>query len=202
MIVSDREDLARRLGVRPATLPRDVGTHLVPRTTSPDLSLALEAVQLRFRIAFSYKGTRRVLSPGSVRFQNYHWYLSGIEDGGDTVKHFAVNRMSDTVLDRPGTADPVPEMRAIPLHPLEWEVDPPVRVVIRAVADYVPDVERWLNPPAEAVPGDGTVDLTYVVTNRAAFRARLYVLGDRVSVVAPDEFRAELLAELRELAGR
>lgn len=201
VIVSDREDLARRLGIRPAALPKDVGTHLVPRTTSPDLSLALEAVQLRCRITFSYKGTRRSLSPGSVRFQNYGWYLSGIEDGGDTIKHFAVNRMSDTVLDKPGSADPVPRVRAIPLHPLEWEVDPEIRVVIRAVADYVPDVERWLNQPDESVPGEATVDLTYTVTNRAAFRARLYVLGDRVTVVGPDEFRTELLTELRRMAG-
>lgn len=203
VIVADRDDLARRLGVRPTTLPPDVGTHLVPRTTSPDLSLALEAVQLRCRITFSYKGSRRVLSPGSVRFQNYHWYLSGVEDGGDRVKHFAVNRMSETALDKPGSASPVPHVRAIPLHPLQWEEDPPVEVVIRAVGDYVPDVERWLNAPDAAVQvGDGQVDMTYTVTNRKAFRARVYVLGDRVAVVGPEEFRAELLAELRELAGR
>jgi predicted DNA-binding transcriptional regulator YafY len=202
VIVSDREDLARRLGVRQATLPPDVGTHLVSRTTSPDLSLALEALQLRCRITFSYKGTRRSLSPGSVRLQNYGWYLSGIETDSDTVKHFSINRMSDTALDKPGTADPVPQVRAIPLHPLHWEVDPPVQVVIRAVADYVPDVQRWLSLPEVSVSGEGTVDMTYSVTNRAAFRARLYVLGDRVAVVGPDEFRAELLAELKQLVGR
>jgi hypothetical protein len=44
--------------------------------------------------------------------------------------------------------------------------------------------------------------MTYTVTNRAAFRARIYVLGDRVSIVGPETFRAEMLAELRELAGR
>ncbi len=201
VILADRADLARRMGVRAGTLPPHVGTELVPPETSPDLSLALQAVQLGSRILFSYKGVPRVVCPAAVRFQNNQWYLSGIEDGAELVKHFAVERMSDTSLDRPGTARPVPQVQELALHPLEWRVDEPTTVVLRAVADYVPDVERWLQAPEVAVPGQGTVDLTYTVTNRAAFRARLYVLGKRVTVVGPVSFRDELLDELRELAG-
>jgi hypothetical protein len=45
------------------------------------------------------------------------------------------------------------------------------------------------------------VDLTYRVTNRAAFRARVYQLGARVQVVGPADVRAEILDELATMAG-
>lgn len=202
VILADRADLARSLGIRTTSLPAGVDTHLVPPLTSEDLSLALQAVQLRCRISFAYKGTRRTVSPATVRFQNHHWYLSGVEEGDSLVKHFAIDRMSDAALDRPGTAEAVPEVRSIPLHPLQWAVDPPEEVVLRTDADYVPDVERWLMAPDRAETGPGTVDMTYTVTNRTAFRARVYVLGVRVQVLGPDSFRDELLTELRQMAGR
>jgi predicted DNA-binding transcriptional regulator YafY len=205
VILADRADLARSLGVAPASLPEAVGPQVVPSAAGPvvsDLSLALEAVRHGCRISFSYKGTRRVLDPATVRLQNHLWYLSGVEVGDDKVKHFVVTRMSETSLDRPGSADPVPEVRTIELHPLQWEVDPPVEVVVRAEADYVPDVERLLLAPDAAYARDGAVDMTYTVTNHAAFRARIYTLGPRVRVVGPASFRAALVAELREMVGR
>ena len=88
-------------------------------------------MQLRSRIRFTYKGTPRLVHPGTVRFQNYKWYLSGVEDGADLVKHFVVSEMSDIALDPPGTAAEVPSVRRIPLHPLRWEVDEPTQVTLR-----------------------------------------------------------------------
>lgn len=199
VILSKRTDLAKSLGINPGSLPKGVGSQVVPHEESAELSLALQAVRLRSRIRFSYKGTRRVLHPGTVRFQNYQWYLSGVEDGDDHVKHFSVSRMSDASLDKPDTAQPVPEVRRIPLHPLRWDIDPPIEVTLRTAPDYVPDVERWLMAPKSLSTHNGVVDLTYTVTNRAAFRARIYVLGPRVSIVGPVEFRKEILAELQGL---
>lgn len=199
VILSKRADLAKSLGIEPGSLPKGVGRAVVPHEESAELSLALQAVQLTSRIRFSYKGTRRVLHPGTVRLQNYQWYLSGIEDGDDQVKHFAVSRMSNASLDKPDTAQPVPEVRRIPLHPLGWDVDPPVEVTLRTTPDYVPDVERWLMAPNSLSEHNGIVDLTYTVTNREAFRARIYVLGPRVTVAGPDELREEILAELHRL---
>jgi predicted DNA-binding transcriptional regulator YafY len=199
VILSRRVDLAKSLGIKPGSLPKGVGSEVVPQQESTELSLALQAVRLRSRIRFSYKGTRRVLHPGTVRFQNYQWYLSGIEDGDDQVKHFAVSRMSAASLEKPGTAQLVPEVRRIPLHPLRWDVDPPVEVTLRTAPDYVLDVERWLMAPQSKSEHDGIVDLTYSVTNRQAFRARIYVLGPRVTVAGPDEVRDEIIAELHRL---
>ena len=136
-----------------------------------------------------------------MRFQNYQWYLSGIEDGDDKVKHFAVSRMREVSLDKPNTAHPVPAVRRIPLHPLCWEIDPPTQATIRASPEYVPDVTRWLMEPDSRKEHDGVVDMTYTVTNRAAFRARIYVLGPRATLVGPDDLRDEMLAELSAMVG-
>lgn len=198
VILSKRSDLAKTLGVEQGSLPQGVGSEIVPRRQGRELSLALEAVRLRSRIRFTYKGTRRTVHPGTVRLQNYQWYFSGVEDGDRLVKHFAVGRMSDASLDAPDTAEPVPAVHRIPLHPLRWQVDEPVEVRLRTTPEYVPDVERWLMAADAREDHNGRVELTYRVTHRAAFRARVYVLGARVSVVAPAEVRREIVDELTE----
>jgi hypothetical protein len=62
-------------------------------------------------------------------------------------------------------------------------------------------VRRWLGNPQEERPSTGTTELVYRVTNRAALRSRIYLLGRRVSVAGPEEVRAELIAELAQMAG-
>lgn len=201
VLLAERDDLAKRLGVRPAAVPEGVGGIVIRKPRSDKLSLALQSVQLLSRIRFSYKGTARLVHPASVRFQSYKWYLSGVEDGAGLVKHFVVSEMSDITLDPPGTADEVPEIRRIPLHPLKWQVDEPTQVTLRTASDFVPDVVRWLNEPDSQVERGADVELTYTVTHRQAFRARLYVLGPRVTITEGAEFYDELVTELREMAG-
>ena len=202
VILSKRSDLAKRLGVPPGALPEGVGSDVLPSQESTELSLALQAVQLRSRLRFTYKGTRRLLHPGTVRFQNYRWYLSGVEDGSDIVKHFIVSEMTAAALDPPGSADEVPVMLRIPLHPLRWEVDEPTPVTIRTTPDYVPDVIRWLMAPESQTQHDCSVDMTYTVTHRRAFRARVYVLGPRVTVTDGGEVYDDIISELRTMVGR
>ena len=72
---------------------------------------------------------------------------------------------------------------------------------MRTSPEYVDDVKRWLQEPHSVREQGDVVDLTYLVTNRQAFRARIYVLGPRVRIAGPAEVRDELLAELRELVG-
>lgn len=201
VILSKRADLAQRLGVQPRSLPDGVGSEVLPPAERSELSLALQAVQLSSRIRFSYKGTPRVVHPGTVRFQNYQWYLSGVEEGLDFIKHFIVGDMSDVTLDAPGSADDVPEVRRIPLHPLRWAIDEPTPVTIRTSPDYVPDVIRWLMAPDSQTAHDGVVDMAYTVTNRQAFRARVYVLGSRVTIADGGEVRDEIVDELRTMVG-
>jgi predicted DNA-binding transcriptional regulator YafY len=201
VILADRADLATRLGLEAEELPSGLGSEVLPRNREAVLTLALRAVQLRSLVRFVYKGKPRVVNPATVRFQHVQWYLTGVEEGGEIVKHFAVARMREVSLDSPGFARLTPEVRRLSLHPLTWEVDAPLEVTLRTSPDYVPDVERWLNEPAYTREVGTAVDLIYVVTNRAAFRARVYALGTRVEIAGPDSFRDEVLADLQDLVG-
>ncbi len=204
VLLADRDDLVGRLGLggTPTADAAEEVDAAVPTGVAPALTEVLRAVRLRCLLRFGYKGARRVVHPESVRTQNGTWYLRGREDGDERVKAFVVTRMSDVGTDPPGTADRMTPVRHPSLHPMSWEVDPPVEVTLRAAKEYRADVVRWLGQPdSEQSLGDELV-LHYRVTNRAALRARLYELGRRVVLVGPDDVRREVLEELREKAGR
>ena len=206
VLLADRDDLVGRLGLGDSGgSAREAGVVAGVPTTGHDASLdtVLRAVRMGSLVRFTYKGTPRVVHPESVRSQNGTWYLRGQEDGADDapVKAFVVARMSDVSADPPRTARPVRAARHPGLHPMSWEIDPPIEVTLRTTTEHQPDVRRWLgDPAAEHVAGE-QVTMRYVVTNRAALRQRLYELGRRVVLVGPEEIRSELLDELRELKG-
>lgn len=201
-LLADRGDLALRLGLDPKAVRAFPDVAIKHPEELGHLDTAMRAVQRRAVIRFRYNGRDRVVHPASVRHQNNQWYLSGQEDGGAGVKHFVVSRMSEVHLGQADTAIRVEPVQRLALHPLRWVTDESVDVTIAAAEEYVPDVIRWLQEPAERrVADDGTHILTYRVTHRAAMRSRLYMLGERVAVLGPADFREEMLAELREMAG-
>ena len=207
VLLADRNDLIERLGLGDSRdAPEQAGVIAGVPTAGHDASLAtvLRAVRLGAIVRFTYKGTPRVVHPESVRSQNGTWYLRGQEDSGDpddTVKAFVVARMSDVSADAPHTARPVRAARHPGLHPMSWQIDPPVEVTLRTTTEHQPDVHRWLGAPAAEQSEGDQVTMRYVVTHRAALRARLYELGRRVVLVGPDDVRRELLDELVELKG-
>jgi predicted DNA-binding transcriptional regulator YafY len=201
VLAANRDDLVDRLGLPEVA---DVPEVAVPATgTPPALDLVARAVRRGCLLRFRYRGSDRVVHPESARAQNGTWYLRGREDGSSVVKSFVVSRMAEVEADAAGTAVRTEATARTGLHPMTWELDPPVEVVLRAPAEYAADVRRWLLAPlSQSEPGaDGQVDLVYRVTNRAALRSRLYELGPRVHLVGPEDVRAELLAELAEMAG-
>lgn len=190
-----------------------MGTHLdpagsagsAPAPSSDHLDLVQRATTRHCLVRFDYKGGRRVVHPGRVHSGPSGWYLSGREDGPDglgVMKEFVVSRMGEVVLDAPGTAAVLQETPRPSLDPLTWLQDPPAEVVVEVPAEHRLLVENLLGP-ATAVAEEGSgLQLTYVVTNRAVFRWRIYELGTRVRVLGPEDVRRELLAELESfLAG-
>ncbi|HET7683730.1 MAG TPA: WYL domain-containing protein [Marmoricola sp.] len=200
-ILANREELADRLGLTGAHRPRELAAEVHASTDDPAYRTVVEALRRRSLLRFRYGGKDRVVHPAFARTQSTQWYLHGREDGDDTVKAFVISRMQDVRADAPGTADRTDAPRHARLHPMSWEVDPPVDVTLRAPADYAPDVRRWLGAPQQEHQDGDEVELTYRVTNRAALRARVYQLGTRVSVLGPDDVRQEILDELSFMAG-
>lgn len=199
VLLADRDELVERLGLPASARPADI---VVPSTAPTDtLSRVMSASGRRCLLRFTYNGSPREVHPASVRAANGTWYLRGRETGGDVVKTFVVSRMSDVSVDAPGSADAPATVRHPGLHPMTWELDDPVEVTLRTTPDYAPDVRRWLGTEAAKEPDGEHVVLRYRVTNRSAFRTRLYELGRRVDLVGPEEVRREVLAELAVLAG-
>lgn len=170
--------------------------------SSGHLDLVQRGTTRHCRVRFEYKGEPRVVHPARVHSGPSGWYLSGREEGQEVVKEFVVSRMSDVSLDPPGTAEIVDETPRPSLDPLSWLQDPPADVVVEMPAEHRLLVENLLGQPRELTEDENTVRMTYVVTNRAVFRWRVYELGTRVRVLGPEDVRREMLAELESfLAG-
>ena len=91
-------------------------THLVPprAKASPELLGTLgQALEHRKQLTFYYHGmgdgrdSRRTVEPFGLFFLNQHWYLAARASGGEPVKNYRVNRISELSLNasRPGTPD-------------------------------------------------------------------------------------------------
>jgi predicted DNA-binding transcriptional regulator YafY len=199
-LVARRSDLVTRLGLPEEDVPSGPPPDLRVGGESAALDEALEAVRLRAMLRFRYKGSDRLAHPQSVSPQNGTWYLRALEDGSETMKTFMVARMSDVRAGDPGSAHHLAVERHLALHPMRWEVDPPVDVVLRTDDAFRQDVVRWLQEPLAEENRSGKVEMRYRVTNRTAFRDRIYELGTRVELLGPADVREELLSELERLA--
>jgi predicted DNA-binding transcriptional regulator YafY len=177
-----------------------VSDPLVSTSEHPNLTLCIYAASHRCLLQFMYKKRLRLVHPRVVQPGPSGWYLAGCEDGQDVEKNFAVGRMRTLAIDRPGSATVTYDVRHTQLDPLTWLVDPPVEVVVETTADHVVHVASRLGAPTSRTDADDRVTLTIPVTHRAAFRHRLYELGTRVRVLAPDEVRAEIVRDLQAQA--
>ncbi|MGH8827290.1 MAG: helix-turn-helix transcriptional regulator [Jiangellaceae bacterium] len=166
-----------------------------------DLSRIIHAAAHHCLVRFTYKQRRRVVHPHIVSAGVSGWYLVGNEDGSDVEKRFVTDRMSEVGIDPPGTAAAPPPPERTTIDPLSWQVDPPTDVVVETTADHRPRVIEMLGAATSEDVDGHTVRLTISVTHRKAFRGRLYELGMRVRVLSPDDVRAEIIAELEQLAG-
>ena len=196
VLLVDREDLAERLGLPAVERPSDLAAAVAWSGPDKQLTAVLHGVRHHCLLRFRYAGRNRVVHPRAARTQFGKWYLLGQEEGSDVTKYFVVSRMGPVRHDRPGSASAVPVSRFPTLHPMKWEVDPAVEVTLRTDPAYVADVEHALGAPVRRDHNPDSTDLVFLITNRAALRARVYQLGPRVQVLAPDDVRQELLDDL------
>ena len=165
------------------------------------LALCLEAAARRRVVQFIYKGRPRTVHPRVVQPGPSGWYLVGWEQASGLEKYFVVDRMRNVIFDQPGTAKAAEEGQRGTLDPATWEVDPPVEVDLQTSTVFVDQVKLALRPVLKEMTDGDLAVLTIRVTNRAAFRMRLYALGARVRVLGPEDVRAEIVDELTRLAG-
>ena len=164
--------------------------------------LLQRAVERGCLATFAYNGRTREVHPCRLRHGPSGWYLSANETGSDVVKEWVLSRMSGVEIEAPGTARPVPVFEDAPrgMDPMDWDVDPPVDVVLSTCTDHVDYVLRVFRHSHRGpdLGENPTVEVT--VTHREAFRSRLFMLGTRAVVVSPAEVRDEVVAHLRAIA--
>lgn len=165
------------------------------------LALCLEATAKRRVVQFVYKGRARTVHPRLVQPGPSGWYLVGWERASGIEKYYVISRMTRLVYGRPGSASPAEEAPGRSLDPATWDVDPPVDVEVETTPDFAEQVTLAMRPVVSRRDSGDTTVLTIRVTNRAAFRTRLYGLGNRARVIAPDDVRSEIVEELTMLAG-
>lgn len=166
----------------------------------PDaLDEAIRAVSARCVLRCTYNGKRRTVDPTGVRRSSGGWVLTGFDRSRGAARSFYVARMTGVSLDDPGTAREFPDLAERGIDPLTWAVDPPLTARLAVPSQFRGDVERLLGPRLQpAAASDGTDVVAVPVTNRWVFLARVIELGERVTLVGPDELRADLARRLRE----
>lgn len=163
----------------------------------PFLGLLAHAVADRCVVSFLHGGHRHRVHPDDLFAVQSGWVLVGRHTETLVSAEYVTAWMSAIDLDEPGTALPRPAPADQRLDPTHWELDPPITVTLSAAPEFVPDVLRLL-PGATVRSQDGNqVTIEVEVTNRAAFRTRLFVLGLRVRVVGPPAYRSEIIDNLR-----
>jgi predicted DNA-binding transcriptional regulator YafY len=195
--------LARVLGAPPTAPAPAAGP--VPHHTLlvPDaIEVVDDALRRRAELHFRYSGKDRVVHPHRLVSRAHEWQLDAFEPAAGKVKTFVLGRMDAVVAGAESGAYPPAEGAAVGGDPLGWQVDPPLDAVVRVDRPHRPEVVAALGEPAAdaPAPGSAAVELTFRVTNRLVFQARLLALGPRALLVGPAELRDALVERLQTVA--
>lgn len=174
----------------------------------PRLPALHEACARRCETSFTYHGRVRRVRPYGLVARSGFWYLVCHDIERDDRGVYRVDRIEGDPTLSASEAFVRPE--EIVLDRLferdaklfgEGEGDAETAIV-RIDARLAPSVIRELGEEAvRARLADGSVEMRVPCANRYAFRNWLFSMVDRAEVLAPDDLRAEIIAELRRLAG-
>jgi proteasome accessory factor C len=174
---------------------------LVPPPALVDL---FEAVRTRAVAAFDYRGEARRVAPVGLWFRFGHWYLVAWDLVRTDVRTFRVDRIDGAVVtDQPDSAE-VPEgidvRAALPDEPWHAEGDDHVVMHIRVDALEGPRVcEEVGQDKVVQRFDDGSFEFRLSVSSFATIRSWVLGLSDHAEIIAPPEFRTELVAWLEAL---
>lgn len=173
---------------------------------SPNLSVLLDAILRRKRVAFRYRGTGaaapsdRDVEPYGLRFRSA-WYLNGFDRGRGEVRLFKVDRIDGAVRIGSGKAA---DFEAPASGTTDWTL--PTEADAEARVAFTPELAWW----AERRPGvrggvardDGRTDVIVPVPDEDRFVRWVLGFGDDAEVIEPEHLRAETMRRLRAAAGR
>jgi predicted DNA-binding transcriptional regulator YafY len=192
-----------KLGGAPPDGDGGSATTVAALPATPVLVPLFQAVADRRVVTFAYRAEERQVEPWRLAFRRGHWYLEGFDRGRGAERQFRLDRIEGAVaLDDVGTAGRNPEPpRTAGNLPWEYGEGQAVAASLLVDADQAPwAVDRLGEEAVAARRPDGSVELSFPVTNREAFRS--FVLGflDHAEVLGPPELRDDLVEWLRATA--
>lgn len=164
------------------------------------------AVSQKNSVMFGYRGKGRVVHPYGLLARNGFWYLIAFDTSRSAQVTFRVDRIDGQVtidesekFERPHGFDLA---TAYSRDAKEFPGGAKEVAIVRIDRRLAPSVIRELGHDAVvARRSDGSVDVEVACGNRVAFRTWLYAMVDRAVVVSPESVRAEVMDDLRRLAG-
>lgn len=185
----------------------DLGVHIAPLPSDPNLAVLFAAVAARRAVELTYHGQQRTVNPYRLEFQRGHWYLTGFDRLRDAERNYRLDRIDGRV--QPTDLDPfsAPETPALGQARGAWELgdETPVRAVVRIDGPQVRWVVQHVGPDhiVSSAPGDGpdgAVIVELPVTNRAALRSFVLSFLDHAEILEPAELRADLVQWLEQVS--
>lgn len=176
----------------------DLGVHVAPLPSDPNLAVLFGAVAARTPVHLTYHGAERLIDPYRLEFQRGRWYLTGYDHLRDEERNYRLDRVEGavTVSDRPAFEPP---STAVPGRALgAWELggEEPVRAVVRIDGPQARWVVQHVGPDHVRADEEDAVVVELPVTNRAAFRTFVLSFLDHAEILEPPELRADLVAWL------
>ncbi|MGH9163973.1 MAG: helix-turn-helix transcriptional regulator [Acidimicrobiales bacterium] len=173
----------------------------------PSLPMLHAAARARAVVSFAYGGQARSVEPWGLVFRGGRWYLVGHDRQRQARRTFRVDRIEGDPVAGPGAAFERPPRAevssALAREPWVGDGEEAVTAVVHVDALLAGRAAAELGERATVERrADGSVVLSFPVTNRAVFRSWLLDLLDHAEVLAPPDLRAEIVAWLTAMAAR
>lgn len=202
------EGLLKLGGLVGDPVPGDLGVHVAPLPSDPNLAVLFAAVASRAPVTLSYHEQERTIDPYRLEFQRGRWYLTGYDHLRDEERNYRLDRIEGRVTATELPAFSPPETTVPGRARGVWELggEEPVRALVRisgpqarwAMQHVGPDQVRSVDAPQDG--GDPVVTIELPVTNRAALRSFVLSFLEHAELLEPEDLRADLVEWLEEVS--
>lgn len=179
----------------------DVGVHVAPLPSDPNLAVLFAAVAARRPVELTYHDELRRIDPYRLEFQRGRWYLTGYDHLRDEERNFRLDRIAGAVAATDGPTFEAPSTSIPGRARGAWELgaEEPLTAVVRIDGPQARWVVHHVGPDHVRSQGDDHVVVELPVTNRAAFRSFVLSFLEHAEVLEPAVLRDDLVAWLEQV---
>ena len=162
-----------------------------------------EAITLKARVTFDYRGEERQVEPWRLAFRRGQWYLEAFDRVRADERRFRLDRIEGAV--HVGEAGTATAPRALVTQERQpWQFTTEDELSYTALVAIDASHARWAQhhlPAATVVTthDDGSIEIQLDVTNVAAFRSLILSMFDAAEILSPPELRDDMVRWLQAM---